>query len=160
MASDINLALILGVVTGVISSLITSAFRSVWRRTLEPWFEERVYKDAQIEGRWIGGVRYSDQDISEFIFSLERQSHRITGEMISTRSGIKYALDGEFRNMILTLTYTSTVPHAVDRGCFTFLLTKNGRVLDGKGAFYYSPEHRIETAPVTLSRENAEITAQ
>jgi hypothetical protein len=71
--------------------------------------------------------------------------------MISKRSGTKYNLEGAFRNMILTLAYTSTVPHAVDRGCFTFLLVKNGRMLEGQGAFYYSPGHLIKTASVNLT---------
>lgn len=62
--------------------------------------------------------------------------------------------------MILTLTYASTVPQAVDRGCFSFLLIKNGRMLEGQGAFYYSPEHQIKAAPVILSRKDTHTPRQ
>ena len=72
----------------------------------------------------------------------------------------EYELEGEFRNMILTLTYASTVPQTVDRGCFSFLLIKNGRMLEGQGAFYYSPEHQIKAAPVILSRKDTHTPRQ
>ena len=149
---EILLNLFLGIVSGLVGSGMTLFIRSNWEKIIIPWFEERIYKGVHIEGRWQGEVKYSDTDISLFVFDLKRNSHRVFGDMISKESGKTYKVDGEFRNMILTLTYTATLPTASDRGCFTFLLVRNGKELDGHGAFYYSPEHRITTAIVKLVR--------
>ena len=154
---QISLNLLLGVVSGLIATFLTLFIRSYWNKIILPWYEERVYQDARIEGRWDGEIRFSDGDVGNFTFNLKRTSHKISGEMIDRDSGKLYSLEGEFGNIILTLTYRSTVLQAFDRGCFSFLLKRNGRQLDGHGAFYYSPEHRIDSAPITLSRVEASV---
>ena len=149
---QISLTLLLGIVSGLIATFLTLFIRLYWNKIVLPWYEERLYQDARIEGRWDGEINFTDGDTSHFTFHLKRTSHDVSGEMVAKESGKLYSLRGEFHNMILTLTYCSTVLQAVDRGCFTFLLKQNGRQLDGYGAFYYSPEHRIDSAPIKLFR--------
>lgn len=157
---QLSFNLILGIVSGLVATFLTMFIRSYWNKVILPWYEERIYKDAHIEGKWLGEFSHSaDEHVSHYIFNIRRESHHISGEMISKDSGTLYTLQGEFRNMILTLTYTSTILRAVDRGCFTFLLTNNGRELAGYGAFYYSPTRQIETASIKLSLQESENVA-
>jgi hypothetical protein len=72
-------------------------------RILVPWFEERVYKDAQIEGKWFSLYPTTEEHRQETI-SLTRHGHAVTGTMICTAGfdeGEQYQLSGSFRNLIL-----------------------------------------------------------
>jgi hypothetical protein len=51
-------SLIAGIIAGIIGGLITSAIlfigTIVWTKKTTPWIENLLYRDAQIEGTWIG----------------------------------------------------------------------------------------------------------
>jgi len=47
-----NENIIAGLISGAVVTLFIIIFRSIWIKIIEPWFEDRVYKDAQIEGKW------------------------------------------------------------------------------------------------------------
>lgn len=147
--------LLIGIIGGLCATALTFVIQAYWIRVIIPWYEERIYKDAKVEGKWVGDIQTADNNVNPFTFNISRSSHRVYGTMINNRSGSIYSIEGEFRNMIMTLTYSSTQSHAVDRGCFTFLLINNGRQLDGHVVYYYSPEHRIYPAPVKVSREKS-----
>lgn len=152
--------LIVGIVGGLVATSITLFFRLYWLKVILPWLEERVYQDARIEGEWNTEIIYNTGKTDHFIITLHRKSHQVQGEMVSTTSGKRYLLKGEFRNLILTLTYSSNMPSAFDRGCFTLLLTNNGRELNGASSFYFSPESRIVSADVRLIRTDRLLVSQ
>lgn len=144
--------LLLGIIGGIVAAPLTLALQQFWFKVITPWFEERIYQDAHIEGKWKGTIKYGDNEGETLLFDIRRQSHRITGTMLSQEDGKIFEIVGDFRNMIMTITYVSQNKQTVDRGGFTFLLIKNGQELQGHGAFYYNPDHKITTASITLTR--------
>jgi hypothetical protein len=158
---QISQNIILGIVAGLTTTIISLIISDFWKKRFIPWLEERIYKDAKIEGRWYAVIAYHDCDFGKYYFDLYRNSHKISGTMTSKNSGKIFYCHGEFRNMILTLNYESKDQREVDRGGFTFLLVKNGQELDGCAAYYYNPDHKIETGKIILARsDNFELIAE
>lgn len=141
-----------GIISGLVATLFALVIRNFWNNVIIPWYEERIYRDAHIEGKWGGKFYFEGDKTEEFIVNIKRVSHSIYGNMISKEDGKEYDVEGEFRNMILTLVYSSKVVYEVDRGCLTLLLTRNGKELNGHIAYFYSKAFRTKTAPVILSR--------
>lgn len=151
--------LLLSIIAGLLASGLTLIINSYWQKIGEPWSENMVYKGVKVEGNWECTVRYLDDKLpgksSNYDVSLNQISHTVKGEMVNRdERHISYTLVGELRDMILTLTYSMTDLTTIDRGCFTFLLVKNGQALEGYGAFYYAPDHYITKAEVILTRVN------
>jgi len=59
MFNQISSNILLGIIAGVTATGITLFIRSFWRKAMIPWYEERVYKDAKIEGSWDGEILYN-----------------------------------------------------------------------------------------------------
>ncbi|MBO1927196.1 hypothetical protein J3998_06360 [Thiomicrorhabdus sp. 6S2-11] len=43
-----------GIVSGLITALLLFVFAILWRKNIEPWFENLLYQDVCIEGEWSG----------------------------------------------------------------------------------------------------------
>ena len=138
----------------MLASLIMIVGAVSWRNILVPWYEDRIYRDARIEGAWSGEILFSSGATVAYHLEIKRASHRITGTMTGLESGETYAISGEFKNMLLTYQYESNNPLSIDRGCFSLLLQNNGKKLVGCGAFYYPPNHRIEKADIEYRRRH------
>ena len=54
MDSTLNSALI-AIISGLITTFIIIVLRGIWKKIILPWYENTLYKDALIEGKWIGG---------------------------------------------------------------------------------------------------------
>ena len=147
MTQDFMNSIVSGLVSGLMVAIIILVLQVYYQKVILPWIEERVYKGVKIEGEWVGEISKEN-----FSFNLRRISHRVNGEMVRQKDGQVYKLDGEFRNLILTVTYTSSASRAIDRGCFTFLLVDNGRELNGYAIYYYSPHHKVHSQHVEFRR--------
>lgn len=148
MLEDITL----GVVGGITTSVMLFVFGVLWNQRIVPWFEERIYKGARIEGDWCGEIEYDDGNREKFGFAILRQSYRVFGTMKNLEDLREYTIQGEFKNNLLTLVYSSKVDWQIDRGCFTLVLTKNGREMHGHAAYYYSNDFSTKVAPIVLQR--------
>lgn len=151
---------IAGLVSGLVVTLFVVVFKKVWDAILVPWFEERVYKDVQIEGKWYG-LYPNTVDLSQDIIVLERQGHAIKGKLICTHGadeGNEFNLQGSFRNMLLPLTYEIKDTSKTDRGTITLKAINNGVELIGKIALYNDALDEITTANIHWfrSKENLE----
>src|SRR5436309_2533283 len=96
-----------GVVGGLIATLICVVFSSFWIRVLELWFEERVYKEVHIEGRW-NSTYIFDGVVRKGIWEVHRIGHTV--KVLVTRiegpkAGSSWHYVGTFKNLILTATY-------------------------------------------------------
>jgi hypothetical protein len=157
MSSEIILAFIIGVLSGLAVNGLIKGSQSLLINLFNPWLENRFYQDAKVEGMWEGSIIYPGSGSEEtmrgetLVFVLSRRSRKIFGEMKSNDKKI-YNISGEIRNSILTLTYSSKEPHAIDRGCFTFMLKENGRMLQGGCSIYHSVHDKIATASISLYR--------
>lgn len=43
-----------GIISGLITALLLFVFAILWRKNIEPWFENLLYQDVCIEGEWSG----------------------------------------------------------------------------------------------------------
>lgn len=146
--------LVSGLVSGLIATLFVVVFRSFWNSVITPWFEERVYKDIKIEGKWFALYPDSMHGRQEVI-TLERRGHAITGLIVCTHgpdTGEQYFVSGSFRNMILPMTYESSDKTKSDRGAIALKSVKNGKRLIGKVAMYDDNQDLISTTTVVWFR--------
>lgn len=140
----------IGTISGVIAAAIIGFIQLVYLRIIRPWYEERVYCDAHIEGQWTVKYKNMNKPVEELIM-VARKAHSVTGRIHVTKGpdqGKAYDFSGTFRNMILTLTYVSSDPTALDRGAYVVLLKDNGKEFCGHSS-YYQDEHKIEGAECT-----------
>ena len=151
--------IIAGLISGVLATLLVFVFRSIWLGLIIPWFEERIYKDVRIEGKWYS-LYPTSADSRQEVISIERHGHAITGTIICTSgsdTGQKYQIEGSFRNMLLPLTYESADSTKTDRGTITLQAVHNGERLVGKIALYNTTEDSIATANIVWFRSRADL---
>lgn len=146
--------LTIGVVSGLVTTVLVFFLHKIYLHVIQPWIENRVYKDARIEGRWCITYPELKEQVEEQA-TLNRVAHRITGQITCSKgpdSGKVYNVEGTFRNLLLTLTYTSADPAALDRGAFVLQLNGNGSSFSGRSAYYFNNDHSIVDAACTWHR--------
>jgi hypothetical protein len=151
------------IVTGLVSGLVVSftvlVIGKFWRGVVEPWFEERVYKDLHLEGKWFS-LYVETGDYRQEIINLKRHGHAIIGLMTCRNGadeGEEYSLCGSFRNLLLPMTYESTDKNKSDRGTITLKSSHNGQRLIGEIAMYETRSGAIDTAQVIWFRNKDEL---
>ncbi|MGP5179150.1 hypothetical protein, partial [Psychrobacter aquimaris] len=145
--------------SGLVVSFLVLVIGRFWRGVVEPWFEERVYKDLHLEGKWFS-LYLESEDYRQEIINLKRHGHAVTGTMICKNSadeGEEYSLSGSFRNLILPMTYESVYKSKSDRGTITLKSSHNGQQLIGKIAMYETRRDSIGTTQVIWFRDKAEL---
>lgn len=128
--------LVVGVVVGTTTTFILFILKEFWTNTIRPQIEKILYKDIRFNGEW-EVIAYFDPPRTRKMY-LQQQAHRITGELISTeKSDIpsKWLLKGEVKNLIVTLTFASSLAHSRGRGTITLITRNGGERLDGYCAY-------------------------
>ncbi len=146
-----------GLISGLIVTFLVVVIRAFWIHIIIPWFEERVYKDVQIEGKWFSCYPTDPSRLE--VVSLKRHGHTVNGTIICTSgsdSGENYNVQGSFRNLILPLTYEADDRTKTDRGAITLRLVQNSQRLAGKIAFYDTPADSINSVEVIWFKEQAQ----
>lgn len=144
------LSLVAGVVSGVIASLIVFAFRVYWLKILQPWYENRLYQGAVIEGDWTTTIDFPDGTTNTHRITLRRVGYTVSGvaNCVSGYSeGQTYEFAGTFKNLLLTGTYQVTNSRSLERGTFTLMLVQGGARLQGYLSYYDNLVHSVRSAP-------------
>ena len=134
----------IGVVAGLVASLIVFAFQVGYVKVLRPWIEEMLYRDVEIEGSWLLGYP-ENEDFTEAV-ELKRRGHRVTGVVTVTGGADKgrvYILEGSFKNLILTVSFSGQDASRLDRGTYTLQATNNAQHLHGYSTYYQDDENCI-----------------
>jgi len=151
---------IAGLTSGLFVTLCVVVFRALWISRIVPWFKERVYKDAKIEGEWFSLYPTFGNERQEYV-TLKRHGHAVTGTMTCIKGGSdegqQYDVEGSFRNMILPLTYEAHDRERTDRGTITLRLTRNAKRFDGKIALYKDIDDSIASTDVTWFRSKKDL---
>ncbi len=154
-----NENIIAGLVSGLVVTVFVVMFREIWISIIVPWFEERVYKDVKIEGKWFG-LYPTSTDLRRDVIILKRHGHTITGTLTCTKGkdeGDEYSLSGSFRNLILPLIYESTEREKTDRGTITLRAINNGERLTGKIAYYHTDKDSISSGNIIWFRKKEQL---
>jgi hypothetical protein len=142
-----------GIISGVVVIVVAWLARHLWVTKIEPWCEDKVYKDIEIKGQWnITSIEVPER--KERI-TLHRKGRSITGEISCTGGpddGKLYDFEGSFYNGILTGTYTARNKSALDRGTYTLMLTKNGTEFHGSAAYYDDEASEIMEGKTTWTK--------
>ncbi|WP_136678599.1 hypothetical protein [Neptunomonas sp. XY-337] len=153
--------LVSGLISGLVVTLFVVVFRAIWHSIIVPWFEERVYKDVRIEGKWFG-LYPTSVDLRQDVIVLKRHGHAITGTLTCVKGsdeGDEYSLSGSFRNLVLPLIYESTDREKTDRGTITLRAINNGERLSGRIAFYHTIKDSIDSGNILWFRKREELEA-
>lgn len=146
--------IIAGLVSGLFVTIFAFAFRAFWHAVIIPWFEERVYKDVKIEGKWFT-LHTEELNERQEVVQLKRHGHSVSGLMTCIEGpdqGEEYILNGSFRNMVLSLHYETSDVKSTDRGAITLRCKRNGEQLVGKIANYDTLTEEISSANIYFFR--------
>lgn len=144
MGSETPSVILAGLVSGVLSSLLVLAGAKYWRAVVIPWYEDRVYKDVMIAGRWESLGQEHGETFTETV-KVRQRAHHVSGEITYRVDDklIEYQFDGEFKNLILTARYWVKEESNLDRGTFTLMLKNNGQTLKGFYAWYLPEDNDV-----------------
>lgn len=153
MASEIALAVLVGVISGLLSALLVLVGAKYWKAIMIPWYEDRVYKDVMIDGKWEATGKEHDETFSETL-KVQQRAHHVSGEITYKNDNelIEYQFDGEFRNLILTPRYWVKGESNLDRGTFTLMLKNNGQTLKGYYAWYLPEDNDVVSGSYEWNR--------
>lgn len=150
----------IGVIAGLVATLLAVVFARIWASVIDPWIEERLYRDARIEGRWRSTGTFvfpqPGEVVEEFIWTLTRTGHTVKGTIVCLSGpdqGRTYLFEGLFRNLLLTGTYSSQSPSALERGTVSFMLVNNGDTFQGYCLYYCFLDHEVRSCEEVLTKE-------
>jgi hypothetical protein len=157
---ELSQAFFLGVISGLVTTLLVVVFRSIWLKIIDPWYENHVYKDVPIEGGWeckgAFVVRNQQNPVDgTFKWELGRKGHHVTGTFVGIAGpdqGLAYTIEGVFKNLLLTASYSSKNPASLDRGTVSLMLVNNGRTLTGFCSYYSHVDNAVRSCPYTCER--------
>ena len=153
ISNEILFALSVGIVASLISVFLSLLFREVWIKIIVPWYEERLYKGAKIEGIWHTTTEYEDGGANESIYTIKRKGHKVWGEIYSPNGmdkGKKWKFQGQFRDLIMTAIYESTNPRILDKGSTSLMLNHNGEKLTGCLVYYANNGNCMKSTQIEL----------
>jgi hypothetical protein len=87
---------------------------------------------------------------------LRRTGHNVTGRVIEIGGAsdiCSYAIEGEFRNLILACVYETESKEDIDRGSFSLMLRNNGKSLEGFFSSYANGDHAIAPMNCVLRKQ-------
>ena len=121
MDDQITIGIISGLLATGIFSFVVFVCSVIWRKIVSPWWENKLYQDARIDGEWIAEIEAKNTDNDIEVITISQIGHDICGDIACTQGpdeGKKYKFTGVFRNQILTAYYWNTKNTSVDRGAF------------------------------------------
>lgn len=153
MESEITFGLVVGVVASLLSVLLSLVIKEFWLKILVPWYEEKLYKGAEVAGVWSSCTVYSDGGENLMTYIINRKGYRIWGEIRCTEGidkGQSWLFTGSFKDLILSALYESSNPRVLDKGSLTLMLNHNGERLTGHLIYYANIGNQMKSTPLEL----------
>lgn len=162
-------AFILSIISGLVATaswlLISVCFNGLFL----PWFRSQRYQGVLIEGEWFGTYPgYNESQVGKVRgemphlckITLKQTATQIRGEIVECVGpdrGKRYDVEGDFRDLILTLKYRKSNMSRIDRGTIALCLRENGEVLKGQTLFYSNSSNGIKCLPYTWARSEERL---
>jgi hypothetical protein len=140
------LSVIAGLVSASALGIVLWLIRVVWKNNIEPWWENKLYSDARIDGVWETKLVTEDQSDYREEAWIVQTGHSIRGTLYCTvgiDKGRSYKFAGVIRNTILSAYYWNSDKTAIDSGSFALRLEDNGDKLSGHTIYYYDTDHTL-----------------
>lgn len=161
METNLSEQLVIGVTAGLFAAgiLAISSFlvRVVWRTQVEPWWENKLYGDARLDGEWIAELKAESTNNDCETVTVEQVGHNISGKIVCTNGpdeGRRYQFVGTFKNQILTGYYWNIRKTSIDSGSFSLRLENDGNRLKGWSSYYHDTGHQIVSREYEWNRRD------
>jgi hypothetical protein len=152
-------SVVAGLVSASILGIVLWLIRAIWKGKIEPWWENKLYSDARVDGAWETKlVRAEDSEDYQEEVSIVQTGHSIKGTLyctIGVDKGRSYEFDGVIRNTILSAYYWNSDKTAIDSGSFTLRLEDNGDRLAGHTVYYYDIDHSLVSREYIWTRKKS-----
>ncbi len=151
----VGLSILTGIVSAALLALFNWVIRELWKTHLSPWWENKLYSDARIDGNWESKLTTEmDDDYRERV-TVNQVGHSVSGKFVCI-SGVDknnaYEFRGTIRNTILNCYYWNTDKGSLDSGSFTLRLERNGELLVGYTTYYFDIDHSLKSRAYCWSR--------
>ena len=151
----------IGIISGLISAILLGLslylFRTVWKFWIEPWYENKLYCDARIDGEWTATLTAHETAPDCENVVIKQTGHAVTGQ-IECVSGPdanrKYIFTGVIRNQILSAYYWNASKGSIDSGSFSLHLEGDGNELNGYSAYYQDQKNNVVGREYKWLRKN------
>lgn len=80
-------SMFIAIISGLLTTFIIIVLRGMWKKIIFPWYENTLYRDALIEGKWIS--RFVDSDDAEELDNLEHKLDEIENEISNIRKNVE-----------------------------------------------------------------------
>jgi hypothetical protein len=123
-----------GLVSGLLVSLLGLLFRSWWLKVVEPWYEDKLYQNIKIEGKWAVTGTYEDSGTEDFMIELFRVGHSVSGLAVCSSGvdkGQKFQITGILKNNVLLANWSNTDSHRIQSGTLCLSVEGDGDKLKG-----------------------------
>ena len=122
---DPNLvSLIVGIASSLLATAIFVLAAEFWRKSIRPWFEDKIYKGVRLDGEWtstkIAGMD-SDSSIGTMKFEIKQTAEKISGtyyHLDAKGEKTSYQITGVITNMYLTATAIPASSRVIDALAF------------------------------------------
>jgi len=138
--SPFNVAIWAGVVSGLITSLITVIIVVFWKKAIEPWIANLLYRGARIDGIWKGQVSVDGKTLVQHV-SIKQNAYKIAGTITYPQDteghAHTYKFKGRFVDNVLTALAQEDGIARTDQGALALTL-KSGVseiVMEGQGTW-------------------------
>jgi hypothetical protein len=144
-------------VIGVVGSVVAAVLLALWGRVIVPWYEGRTDQGATIEGTWVSEITFPEGERNKHRMLLRKAGYNISGETTCYEGyskGNSYAIQGTFKNLILTATYEIENQRRLERGSMVLMLGNDGKTLSGYLSYYDDLANSIRTTKCDWIRED------
>jgi hypothetical protein len=144
--NEITIGVISGIVSSVILGVLYFLIQTVWKMHVEPWWENKLYGDARVDGRWMSEIHTESTPPDKELITVRQTGHNVEGEIQCVSGpdkGRAYNFTGCIRNQILSGYYWNTDKHSIDSGSFSMRLEMDGSRLVGHTVYYHDDDHSL-----------------
>ena len=152
--SEISKTMTVGIIGGIGATALIFVITKLWKEVFVPWYENLIYKDISINGKWEGALKIDTDKYQEKII-IKQSAFQVNGtitEVNGTKPGKIFTFNGIIKNLNLVCTYESQDKTSLDRGCFSLRLENDGNCLKGYSLFYHDPDNSIKTGGYIWNR--------
>ena len=153
---QLSIGVISGLVSAALFGLILFLIRTVWKRHIEPWWENKVYSDARIDGQWMSSLHTQSTQSDRELIAVTQTGHNIEGDIQCVSGpdeGRAYKFVGCIKNQILSAYYWNVDRRSIDSGSFSLRLEADGGQLKGHTVYYHDLSHSLVSREYTWTRE-------
>ncbi len=157
MSSDqFLMSIVAGLVSALTLGIVLWLIRVVWKSRIEPWWENRLYSDARIDGAWETKLITTEEPCDYHEVARATQTgHSLEGTLdciVGPDKGNVCQFVGVIRNNIVSAYYWNRDKSSIDSGSFALRLEGNGKKLVGHTAYYYDYDHSLVSREYVWSR--------